>query len=77
MEEQLSKILKQLKPELDLKECNSLIEDGILDSFDIVFLVGQINREFNIDIGVEHIRPEYFRSMDAMLALITLMQKEG
>lgn len=71
MKEQLMEILKDLRPEVDFESEIALITDGILDSFDIVSLVAQINSEFDITIGVEELEPENFDSVDAMLALIT------
>lgn len=71
MKEQLMEILKDLRPEVDFESETALITDGILDSFDIVSLVAQINSEFDITIGVEELEPENFDSVDAMLALIT------
>ena len=68
--EKLLEILSQLRPDVDFEDNKALIDDGVIDSFDIVALVGEINEEFDVDIGVEHLLPENFNSVDAMLALI-------
>lgn len=77
MKEQLMSILKDLRPDVDFEKEQELIDEGILDSFDIVTLVGDINDEFEIGINVEDLLPENFNSVDAMLELISKMQEEG
>lgn len=67
--EKLVDILKELRPDIDI-ESKSLVDDGVLDSFDIVTLVGELADAFSIDIGVEDIVPENFNSVDAIMTLI-------
>ena len=74
MKEQLLEILEDLRPEVDFENETALVTDGILDSFDIVSLVAQLNDEFDITIGVDDLEPENFDTVDAMLALIESMR---
>ena len=74
MKEQLLEILEDLRPEVDFETETALVTDGILDSFDIVSLVAQLNDEFDITIGVDDLEPENFDTVDAMLALIESMR---
>ena len=53
-----------------------LITDGILDSFDIVALVGELNDAFDIEIKPNNLVPDNFNSAKAMLALIEQLQDE-
>lgn len=70
MKEQLMKILADLRPDVDFENETALVTDGILDSFDIVSLVGEINAEFDITVGVDELEPENFDTVAAMLDLI-------
>ncbi|MBR5826497.1 MAG: acyl carrier protein [Clostridia bacterium] len=70
MKEQLMKILNELRPDVDFENETALVTDGILDSFDIVSLVGEINAEFDITVGVDELEPENFDTVAAMLDLI-------
>ena len=70
MKEQLMKILTELRPDVDFENESALVTDGILDSFDIVSLVGELNAEFDVTIGVDDLEPENFDTVDAMLELI-------
>ena len=74
--EQLLEILSDLHPEVDFEECDTLIDDGILDSFDIVSLISEINEEFDVVISAEYIIPENFNSAEALYALIERLEEE-
>ena len=47
----------------------------MLESIDIVSIVGEMNDEFDIEISVEDLLPENFNSVDAMVDLITRAQE--
>lgn len=75
--EELLKILSELRPDVDFTNQQKLIDDGILDSFDIISLVGEINDHFDIEIGVENLLPENFNSASAIIVLVRRLQDEG
>lgn len=68
--EELIAILKELHPDVDFLAEEALIDDGILDSLDIVTLVTEINNTFDVSIPAEEILPENFNSAKALWALI-------
>lgn len=72
--EELLKLLQEIRPDVDFDHTERLIDDQVLDSFDIVTLVGEMNDRFNIQIGVEHLLPENFNSIEAMLKLVEKLQ---
>lgn len=74
--EELQSILEEIRPDLDFTAEKKLIDDGILDSFDIISIVGELNTAFDIEINVEDLLPENFNSMEAMQELITKLQNE-
>ena len=74
--EKLLAILNDLHPDVDFTDNNELIDDGILDSLDIVTLVTEINAEFDVTIPAEEIIPENFNSAEALFALITRLDEE-
>jgi len=73
--EKLLKILSELRPDIDFSSAESLIDNQILDSFDIVSLVGELNDSFDIEIGVEDLLPANFNSAAAMFKLIERLQE--
>lgn len=68
--EKVLEILKELHPEVDFDTCTTLIDDKILDSFDIVTLISELSEEFDVTIPVEDIVPENFNSAKAINDLI-------
>ena len=66
----LKEILKDLRPDVDFDTAKNLVDDGILESLDIVVLVGEISDKFNIELSVEDLLPENFNSKEAIMALI-------
>lgn len=74
--EQLLEILGELHPEVDYETCTTLIEDKILDSFDIVTLIAEINEEFEVRIPASEIVPENFNSAKALWTLIEKLMDE-
>ena len=74
--DELMQILEELRPDVDFTSETALITDGVLDSFDIVALVGELNDAFDIEIKPNNLVPENFNSADAMLALIEQLQDE-
>ena len=70
IKETLLSILGDLHPELDFENEDALVTDGVLDSFDIVSLVAEINSEFDITVGIDELEPENFDSVDAMEKLV-------
>ena len=74
--EKLIAILNSLHPDVDFYENDTLIDDGILDSLDIVTLVTEINAEFDVTIPAEEIIPENFNSAAALMELIEKLDEE-
>ena len=68
--EKLLEILSSIHPEVDFETEDGLIDEGILDSLDIVTLVSEINAELDVTIPAEEIVPENFNSAAALWALI-------
>ncbi len=74
--EQLIEILKSLHPEIDYETCDTLIDDNIIDSFDIVTLISEINDEFDVAIPADEIVPENFNSAQALWQLVERLLDE-
>lgn len=70
MKEQILEILNDINEDVDYETETALIDDGVLDSFDIVSLVSELNSCFDINITVVDLVPENFNTLDAMTALV-------
>ena len=74
--DELLEILSELHPEIDFETCDTLIDDKILDSFDIVTIISEINDQFDVTISAENITPENFNSAQALYKLIERLEDE-
>ncbi len=70
------KILEQIKPGVDFNKEENLIEEEILDSFDIVTLVAKLNDEFDIEITPADLVPENFNSAERIYELVKRLEEE-
>ena len=71
MKEKIVSILTNLRPEFDFTDDSlNFIEEGMLDSFDVVSLVDALDTEFNIVIDGVDIIPENFSSLDRIIELL-------
>lgn len=73
---ELLEILQGMHPEIDFETHEALIDDSILDSFDIISLVAEIDSEFDVAIPAEELLPENFNSAQAIYDLILRLQNE-
>ncbi len=75
--EKLMNILKELSPEVDFANEQKLIDNAILDSFDMVSLIGEINEAFDVEISFDEIEPENFNSAERIWKMIQTLRQEG
>lgn len=68
-------ILNEIRPEFDFSASASYIEDGMLDSFDLLTLVGELEAAFGVRIDGQDIVPENFRSLASIESLIAKSRK--
>ena len=67
-------ILRDIRPDLDFDTADKLIDNSILDSFDIISIVSEINDAFDININVTDLLPENFNNAPAIWTLIQRYQ---
>jgi acyl carrier protein len=75
MRDKLLQILTDLRPEFDFTEDVNFIEEGMLDSFDMVALVADLESAFGVKIDGVDIVPENFYSLEALENLINNSKK--
>ena len=69
-------ILKELHPDVDYETNNSLVDDRVIDSFDIISIVAEIDDRLDVQIPAEEIIPENFNSAAALAALVKRLEDE-
>ena len=73
---EILEILSDLHPDIDFETAKNLVDDKILDSFDIVSLIAEINDNFDVAISAEEITPENFNSAESIWALVERLMEE-
>lgn len=75
--EKLLEILKSIRPDVDFENETALIDDGILDSFDVVSIISELDNEFGVQVRITELDPENFNSVEAIWQLVqTLKNKQ-
>ncbi len=68
--EKLIGLLSDVCPNVDFDHETDLIDEGLIDSLDLVTIVSEIMEQFGVEINVNDLMPENFNSADDILALI-------
>jgi len=68
--EKLLEILKGIRPDVDFENETALIDDGILDSFDVVSIISELDDAFDVQIRITELDPDNFNSAKAIWNLV-------
>ena len=74
MRKQIMEILTEICPGVDFENEKALIDDGMIDSLDIVAVVTELMEAFDVELGVDDLTPENFNSVEAIEELIESKQ---
>lgn len=69
-------ILESVKPGVDYKKEDKLVDNGILESFDIITIIAKLNDEFDIEFTVNEVIPENFNSAEALYKTVCKLEEE-
>lgn len=68
--EKLLELLKGVRPDVDFENETALIDDGLLDSFDVVSIISEIDDVYGVQIRINELDPDNFNSAEAIWTLI-------
>ena len=74
--DEILEILDGLGLDADFESCTTLVDDGILESLDIVTIIAELSDAFDITIPARDIVPENFNSAEAMLNMVNRLLDE-
>lgn len=72
--DEVIEILEEIQPDADYETCETLIDDGILDSFAILSIISELEDAFDIRITPAEIIPANFNSARALYAMVKRLQ---
>lgn len=68
--DRLIEILEEIKEDIDYENETSLIDDELLDSFDILQIISALDEEYDISIPASMIIPDNFNSAEALWNMV-------
>lgn len=68
--DELLELLTSIRDNVEFESNDALIDDGYLDSFDIIEIVAAISDKYDIEIPATQITPSNFNSAESMLNMI-------
>ena len=74
--ERLIEILEGIRPDVDFLTETKLIDDGVLDSFDVVSIISELNDEYDIAIRITELNPENFNSAIAIMKMVVQLKNK-
>ena len=74
--DELLELLEDIKEDVDFEQCDTLIDDHIIDSFDILQIISTLNDHYDISIPASEIVPENFNSAKALYAMVERLMEE-
>lgn len=70
IKETVHRILSDLHPDVDFETNDALVDDGVLDSLDIVSIIAELSAELDLTFPPEEVVPENFNSAAALVELL-------
>lgn len=68
--EQIIDMLDQIKDDVDFSTAVNLVDDRILDSFDILSIIGAIDDEFDVSVPAKDIVPQNFNTAQGIYQMV-------
>ena len=74
--ERVLEILTDVRPDVDFMNETKVIDDGSIDSVDIIAIVSELNDEFDVQIPIDELEPDNFNTVEAIYELIIKLQED-
>ena len=74
--ETMLELLKEIRDDIDFENCETLIDDGVLESLDILQIISAISEEYDVTIPAKEIVPDNFNSAKRMLAMVNRLLED-
>lgn len=70
MKNKIKEVLENIRPEFDFADSDNFLEDGLLDSFDLITLVSSLDQTFGISIEGTEMTPDNFQNISTIEKLV-------
>ena len=69
-------ILNRIRPDIDLRVYNNLIEDNVIDSVDVIEIIVSLEKHYSINIELKDIEPKHFKNVATLSQLVDFYLNE-
>ncbi len=69
-------LLKDVEEDVDYENCTALVDDRLLDSFDILAIINAIDDEFDIAVPAKDVIPANFNSAQGIFEMVQRLAQE-
>ena len=76
MDEKILKVLEEINEEIVSYNGSNMFEDGIIDSFQVMDLVADLEDELDIEIDAKYVVEENFKTKEDIINLISMIMEE-
>ncbi len=70
MEEKILSIIEEINPEVLTYSGDTMMEDGTIDSFEVIDIVAALEEEFGIEIDASYVVAENFANKDTIIKMM-------
>ena len=70
MKEKVVQIILENRPDLEFNDDTRFVDDGLIDSFDVITFVSAFDKTFDISINGEDITPDNFNTLDSIVKML-------
>lgn len=74
--DELIELLHDILPKVDWETGDDLVDEGVLDSLDIVSIISELSSKYDIDIPSDEITPENFNNAEAIWDMVNRLLEE-
>lgn len=74
--QELLELLKDILPNVQWESDLALVDEGILNSIDIITIISEITDEYDIKISSDEMKAENFNSVQAIYNMIQRLEEE-
>ena len=67
---QLLNLLHSIRGDIDFEKETALIDDGLIQSLEVLNIFVEIEKEFGIKLPMSKIKPEYFNNAESIWRMI-------
>lgn len=70
IEDRIKSILNNINEDIENYEGNSLLEEKIIDSFEVMEIIAALEEEFHIEIDPDYVITENFANMQSIIDMM-------